>query len=234
MDTFGMSCVKYLLFVFNLFFAISGIVLFTVGILIQQKYNYDYSQFIDEKMFTAPMLLIIAGVIVFVVASFGCCGAIKESNFILITYAILLFLIFNLEVAGGISGYLMKEDIHDMLQERMNSSMLKYNTSPEITKPWNVLQYDLRCCGVESKDDWLIVYPNGTIPHSCCQQLAINEICTSQDASPTGCLSSLKDVLETYIIWVGGFALGVAFVQLIGVLFACCLAYSIRQGYQTV
>lgn len=72
---------------------ISGIVIFTVGILIQQKY-YNYSQFIDEKLFTAPMLLIIAGVIVFIVASFGCCGAIKESNFMLITvsFKIIIFI----------------------------------------------------------------------------------------------------------------------------------------------
>lgn len=58
--------------------------IFTVGIIIQKMY-YEYAQFIDDKFFSPPMILIVVGVIIFIVAFFGCCGAIQESNFMLIT-----------------------------------------------------------------------------------------------------------------------------------------------------
>lgn len=236
MDSVGMSCVKYLLFLFNLLFAISGIVIFTVGILIQKVY-FNYSQFIDEKFFSAPMLLIVVGIIVFVVSFFGCCGAIRESNFMLITFAVLLFIIFLTEVAGGVTGYWMQNDIHDMLQQRMSSSMKDYNKNQEITKSWDVLQSDLSCCGVESPEDWeKTVYPNGTLPHSCCPKNPVDDPCTKdvKGASTKGCLDSLQAALQHNTILVGAFGVGVALVQLFGVLLACCLARSIRREYETV
>ncbi|XP_075220092.1 CD63 antigen-like [Lycorma delicatula] len=233
MDSFGMSCVKYLLFVFNLLFAISGIVIFTVGVLIQQMY-YTYQQFIDDKFFSAPMLLIAVGVIVFIVAFFGCCGAIRESNFMLITFAILLCVIFITEVAGGVTGYLMQDDIHDMLESRMTTAMEKYNITKDYTNSWDVLQFDLQCCGVNEPKDWEKVLKSPTLPHSCCSNIPVEDQCTYDKAYQKGCLQSLQTTLEHNTVLVGGFGVGVACVQLVGVIFACCLARSIRQEYETV
>lgn len=233
MDSFGMSCVKYLLFVFNLLFAISGIVIFTVGILIQQMY-YTYQQFIDDKFFSAPMLLIAVGVIIFIVAFFGCCGAIRESNFMLITFAILLCVIFITEVAGGVAGYLMQDDIHDMLEKRMAMTMSEYGIKKDYTNSWDVLQYDLQCCGVKSPKNWEPVFHNASLPHSCCSLIPVEDECTDDKAYQKGCLPALQATLEHNTLLVGGFGVGVACVQLIGVIFACCLARSIRQEYETV
>ncbi|XP_054262528.1 CD63 antigen-like [Macrosteles quadrilineatus] len=233
MDSVGMSCIKYLLFFFNLLFAISGIIIFTVGIIIQKMY-YNYSQFIDDKFFSAPMVLIVVGVLVFVVAFFGCCGAIQESNFMLITFAILLFVIFLTEVAGGVAGYVMQKDIDLMLHQRMGKSMEEYGKNMEITNSWNVLQYDFKCCGTQSVTDWEKVYTNGTVPYSCCPDNPVDESCTPDKANNKGCLPVLKQLLEKNTALVGGFGLGVAFTQLIGVVFACFLARSIRKEYETV
>lgn len=233
MDSFGMSCVKYLLFLFNLLFALSGIVILTVGILIQQMY-YTYQQFIDEKFFSAPMILIVVGVIVFMVAFFGCCGAIKESNAMLITFAVMLGLIFIMEVAGGITGYLLQDDIHGMLETRMASGMQDYGKHQDITNSWDVLQYDLKCCGVKSGTDWEPVFQNTTLPHSCCPGLPVDVECVDDKASQVGCLATLQALLEENTVRIGAFGIGVACVQLIGVIFACCLARSIRREYETV
>jgi len=195
---------------------------------------YNYSQFIDDKFFSAPMILIVVGAVVFVVAFFGCCGAIQESNFMLITFAVLLFVIFLMEVAGGVAGYMMQQDIDSMLKQRMDSSMQDYNKNTEITNSWNVLQYDLKCCGTESLKDWEKVYTNGTIPYSCCPNNPVDEPCSPDKANSHGCLPSLKQLLEKNTTLVGGFGLGVAFTQLIGVVFACCLARSIRKEYEIV
>ncbi|XP_022188286.2 CD63 antigen [Nilaparvata lugens] len=233
MDSFGMCCVKYLLFLFNLLFALSGIVILTVGILIQQMY-YTYQQFIDEKLFSAPMILIVVGVIVFVVAFFGCCGAVKESNAMLITFAVMLGLIFIMEVAGGVTGYLLQDDIHGMLETRMEDGMKDYGKHQDVTNSWDVLQYDLECCGVKSGEDWKPVFLNSTLPHSCCHGLPVDLECNLDKASKRGCLPALQTVLEENTMRIGAVGIGVACVQLIGVIFACCLARSIRREYETV
>nr|CAD7401696.1 unnamed protein product [Timema cristinae] len=87
----GMSCVKYLLFVFNLVFVtvnisrqISGLALLVIGAIIQDVYS-DYTDFLHGKFFAGPILLIVVGIIVFVVAFFGCCGAVKENHCMIIT-----------------------------------------------------------------------------------------------------------------------------------------------------
>ncbi|PSN47126.1 hypothetical protein C0J52_14495 [Blattella germanica] len=80
----GMSCVKYLLFVFNLIFLITGIAILAIGGIIQDFYS-DYSDLLHGKFFVAPVLLLVVGVIIFIVAFFGCCGAIKENHCMIMT-----------------------------------------------------------------------------------------------------------------------------------------------------
>lgn len=227
-----MSCIKYLLFLFNLFFAVSGIIILTIGIMIQQMYA-TYSVFIDEKLFSLPVIFIAVGVFIFVVAFFGCCGAIQESNYMLITYAALLCFIFLMEAAGGIGGYIMKEDIHEMLSVRMNNSLKEYNTNIIYTKTWNALQFDLSCCGVLHRKDWSVIITNGTLPHSCCPGIATDESCKEASASKLACLPALEKALEDNIYRIIGIVISVAVVQFIGVIFACCMSRSIRK-YETV
>ena len=81
---FGSVIKLYVMF----FIQISGIVILTIGIMIQQMYS-NYKVFIDEKLFSLPVVFIIVGVFIFVVAFFGCCGAIQESNYMLVTVSII-------------------------------------------------------------------------------------------------------------------------------------------------
>lgn len=46
-----------------------------------------------------------------------------------------------MEVAGGVAGYLMKEDIHGMLEKHMTAAMKEYNFNN--TNTWDVMQYDV-------------------------------------------------------------------------------------------
>ncbi|XP_073983461.1 CD63 antigen-like [Rhodnius prolixus] len=229
MDSIGMSCIKYLLFLFNLLFAVSGIIIFSVGIMIQQMYS-SYSIFIGEKLFTLPFIFIIVGIFIFVVAFFGCCGAIKESNYMLITFAAFLCLIFVLEAAGGIVGFIMKDDINEMLESRMDKSLKEYNgKNIYYAKTWNAVQHDFSCCGVKSYTDWSNIITNGTLPHSCCPQTPLDERCLPEYANKEGCLPAFENALEHNIFLIIAFGISVAVVQFVGVIFACCMSRSIRK-----
>ncbi|XP_008556489.1 CD63 antigen [Microplitis demolitor] len=231
----GMACVKYLLFLFNLIFAITGIVFIAVGAVILAMYN-DYSNFMDNWFFAAPVLMIVVGVTVFLVSFFGCCGAVKEHHCMIITFSVLLLLIFALELGAGICGYMMRNEVGKMLQSRLNNTMPLYKSDPKVQKSWDVMQHDFKCCGIATSSDWAILYPNTELPNSCCHEVVLNHKCDSNSitVSSEGCMKKLKDAIEDKAVILGAVGIGIALVQLIGVIFACCLARSIRREYETV
>ncbi|XP_045784409.1 CD63 antigen-like [Maniola jurtina] len=235
----GMSCVKYLLFSFNLLFAITGLIILVVGA--KSEINaHPYVDLTDESFYTsAPVILIIVGLIVFVVAFFGCCGAVKENHCMIVTFSVFLLLIFIAELAVGIAGYMKHQDLETSMMRSLNDSLKHYNDDPTIRQNFDIIQTDLQCCGISGPGDW----KNNTlpIPDSCCaarEVVANKTIASCTATSPTlhqkGCLGEILNNLKALSLLLGGVGLGIAFVQLLGVIFACCLARSIRSQYETV
>ncbi|XP_012057731.1 PREDICTED: CD63 antigen-like [Atta cephalotes] len=232
----GMACVKYLLFLFNLIFAITGIVFISVGGVILVVYS-GYSNFVDSWFFAAPLLMIVVGVIVFLVSFFGCCGAVKENHCMIITFSVLLLLIFALELGAGITGYMMRGEVANMLENRLNDTLRQYELNPDIRRSWDIMQHDLQCCGMNNPADWLHVgFRDNTVPDSCCKEIPAQSRCdlNSIHVNSDGCMMKLQSAIENNAMILGGVGIGVALIQLIGVVFACCLARSIRREYETV
>ncbi|KDR06367.1 CD63 antigen [Zootermopsis nevadensis] len=208
----GMTCVKYVLFVFNLIFAVSGIAILVTGAIVQNFYS-NYTDFIHGKFFVGPVLLIVVGVVVFVVAFFGCCGAVKENHCMIMTFAGFLLVLFGLELAGGITGYVLQDDVESMLQTALNKSMSKYSYNKEVTKSWDIMQHDLTCCGTNGAEDWFnVYYKNHTLPDTCCPNASPCEY-SNKDHYVDGCLSLLEDKVKHYALLLGGVGIGVAFIQ---------------------
>ncbi|CAH1985552.1 unnamed protein product [Acanthoscelides obtectus] len=139
----GMSCIKYLLFCFNLLFAISGIAILTVGAILHISYS-DYTNFVDRSYQYSPIILIAVGVIIFIVAFLGCCGAVKENICMIVTFIVLLVAILILEIIVGLVGYIKKNEVEVMLEKNLNSTMHSYYNNPEIRKSWDITQHEER------------------------------------------------------------------------------------------
>lgn len=233
----GMACVKYLTFLFNLIFAITGIVFIAVGTVILVVYS-GYNNFMDRWFFAAPVLMIVVGTVVFIVSFFGCCGAVKENHCMIITFSVLLLLIFALELGAGIAGYMMRAEVRSMVESRLNTTMEDYSTKDDIRKSWDIMQHDLECCGMNGPSDWSMtgVFADNTVPLSCCREVAEGSKCDVNSVSvyASGCMGKLRDAIEHNVLILGGVGIGIAIVQLMGVIFACCLARSIRREYETV
>ncbi|XP_026329546.1 CD63 antigen-like [Hyposmocoma kahamanoa] len=232
----GMSCVKYLLFCFNLLFAITGLIILIVGA--KAEYSaHPYIDLTDEAFYTsAPMVLIIIGIIVFIVAFFGCCGAVKENHCMIVTFSVLLLIIFVAELAVGIAGYVKRGDLEASIERHLNESMPKYGTDTDITRTFDILQTDLKCCGINGPEDWEKM--GMKVASSCCAEIMADTPVTCSSTSPNvhhvGCVPRLVAFLKSIAFWLGGVGLGIAIVQFLGVVFACCLARSIRSQYETV
>jgi len=66
-----------------------------------------------------------------------------RGDHVCLQFACLLLVIFGMELAGGITGYVLQGDVEDMLQSTVNNSMYKYLHNKEITKTWDIMQHDV-------------------------------------------------------------------------------------------
>lgn len=70
------------------------------------------------------------------------------------------------------------------------------------------------CCGINGPADWNKVFPDGTIPKSCCKKLPVNiDNCTLEWANKDGCKPILLQLLDKKSIILGGVGIGVALIQ---------------------
>lgn len=230
------QCVKYLLFVFNLLFVITGIILLSLGVVIHGIYH-SYQHFLDNKFLSVPSLLIAIGAIIFFIAFFGCCGAVRENYCMIVTFTSLLAIVFILELAGGISGYVLRARASTIIQSKMVHSMKEYGESKEIAAVWDQLQREFDCCGTHNATDWENSIK--AIPISCCDAPvgATNSTnCTLDSAGlhHQGCYHNFLSFIAAHALQLGGVGIGIAIIQAIGIWFSSYLARSIRNSYETV
>jgi len=223
----GMKCVKYLIFAFNLVFVLVAIGLIAAGAYVQIALK-DYFDLIEGSFSSAAALLIAVGVIIFFIAFFGCCGAYKENHTCVLIFAVLLILIFIMEISAGIAGFVLKNKVRGYAEEYMSKTMKDGN------KVWNEVQTDFQCCGINSPKDWDQYVTNTTsFPKSCC--ILPTNHCNSTSGSYTvGCLGKFSNWVSEKIYIVGAIGIAFAFIQLVGIAFACCLARAIKKEYEVV
>ncbi|KRT86629.1 Tetraspannin, partial [Oryctes borbonicus] len=161
------AVVRILMFILNLVCAIAGLGLLVVGVLYKLNLNEATAE-IPDSLELAPTLLIIVGCIVFVIAFFGCCGAVRESTCMLTTYAVILLVIFVLQVAVAVYAFLQIRDV-DGLKEQfrkgLNTTFSRYNQDPVATETVDIIQRSYQCCGLDGPSSMKV---NGTFPLSCC------------------------------------------------------------------
>lgn len=234
-----MRCVKFLVFFFNFLFWLCGIALIVIGIYVQIELNNTLIMS-SASASGAPIVIIVVGVVIFFVSFFGCCGAWKESYCMVTTFAILLTIIFLVEIAAAIAGYIFKDKVRTLLHDGLEDGMKKYNDSV-LREAIDNLQKEYSCCGVNNYTDWFSIPPfkaNNSVPSSCCWANATSlDTCgrnPPQSINTGGCVKSIEAWLRKHIVIVAAVALGIAFFELLGIIFACCLMKGIRSGYEVM
>ncbi|XP_050436484.1 CD63 antigen [Adelges cooleyi] len=231
--------IKYLLFIFNLIIFLSGILLLSVGLSIRNVFN-QYEQFLNEHYFTAPSLLIILGLIVLTVSFFGCCGTLKENYCMMLTFGFLLATCFIMELTGGLAGFILSERARTVVTLNLHETMKLYNKTTQITHIWDKLQTTLHCCGAEKLEDWYPILDN-KLPMSCCgTRYGVIDHQTCSTSDPTAdvfkqpCYESLSMIVRENASTLGCVAMGIAFLQMLGIVLSCSLSKSIRSSYKPV
>ncbi|XP_044534074.1 tetraspanin-11 [Gracilinanus agilis] len=228
---------KYLLFVFNFFFWVGGAAILAVGTWTLVEKSGYLSVLASSTFVTSAYILIFAGALVMITGFLGFCAVLREQKSCLSTYFCLLLVIFLIELVAGVLAHLYYQKLSDELKQHLNQTLTENYGQPrakEITYSVDQLQQDFRCCGSNSSADWeystYIQSPEAEgrrVPDSCCKTVVV--LC-GQRAHPSniykvegGCITKLEHFLANHLLLMGAVGIGVACLQICGMVLTCCL-----------
>ncbi|XP_030377604.1 CD63 antigen [Scaptodrosophila lebanonensis] len=231
------NAIKYTLYGFNLIFLLTGIILIAVGVGVGAVYT-GYELFLVGKFFSIPTFLIVIGSFIIVIAFFGCWGALKENYCLVLSFSVMLGIIFILELSAGISGYVLRNDAYDLISKQLSSTLKDYSntTQSDTTALWDSIQRDFDCCGVTNYTDWRDVFDSDQLPLSCCTipvgtigTFTCDDTITNLNRNKGGgCLGGFSLEIAAHAVSLGAAGVVIAVIQFFGVIFACYIAREIK------
>jgi CD63 antigen len=233
----GMTCVKYLLFAFNLVFVIFGILLVYAGLTAIARVG-QYQLLIEETPNNVAITLVIVGFFIFLIAFLGCCGAIRENYCMLVTFSAIILAILLIELIGSGLILAFKFKLRTLTENGIVAAIEKYNgTDAALDKVLDDMQSNLYCCGANNYSDWdrNSIYKGDHYPNSCCNgTLGPFDECKLPNVYTIGCVDKIDNEIRGSFALLGGIGIAVAVIQLIGIVFACSLSRTVKKEYEVV
>merc|ERR1719361_800985 len=176
----------------------------------------ELTEFVS-KISSSLYLALAAGVLIFLLAFLGCCGAFRKSSCMLNMYAVIMVLLIIVQIAVTALIFVSSSEVDTVFTNVVN----KYNpTSTDeddiaITQFVDQLQTSVDCCGWTGAS----YFDNntsleGNLPSTCCPN---DSVCSETEL--IGC----KEALKTYGLALGGVAAGCIILELLATLVACCI-----------
>jgi len=211
--------VKYVLFLFNLLCSICGILLIVFGALLFSNIHTidDFAEAVQTQQ--VPITMIVLGSIILLISFFGCCGAIRESYCMSMTYSILLFVLMIGQLALVAYMWLQKDRYLMMMGDVVEKAWARRTRKADYM---DAIQISMECCGKNSYLDYAF---QGYYPPSCCKE---PNACSDMTVYKKGCKQRFVDFWDTNSDIIKYAGLVVAAIEFAGFVFACCLANSIR------
>ncbi|XP_069018257.1 CD151 antigen isoform X2 [Embiotoca jacksoni] len=245
--TCGTICLKYLLLLFNVLFWLAGGAVLAVGVWTLMEKS-DYISLLNSSSYSASAyILITAGVIVIMTGLIGCCATLKEMKSLLIVYLVLLLCIFLLEIIAGVLAYINYQEcfpfchqLDEGLRQNLKTTMVQKYQQPgeeSITQAVDKLQQEFKCCGSHNSSDWMesvwiqAAENKRLVPDSCCK--TPSELCGHRDHPSNiykgGCIMKLEDFILSQLYILGAVGIGIAFLQVVGMMFTYCLYWNLNE-----
>lgn len=245
----GKGCItatKYFLFLFNLIFFIFGSTIMGFGLWILLD-NQSYIAVLQDSSIdlkVASYILIGVGAFSMILGFLGCLGAIYEIRCLLGLYFTCLLLILLAQVAAAILIYFQRDVLTEETTEIVSKIVANYPGPNKTTEQaWDYIQRTMQCCGWHGRMDWdsnhvikntsLFLYPCSCHNTSFPPNVPDSGFCeaTSNDwpIYGTGCLENVQSWLFTNYGVILGICLGVAVIELLGMILSMGLCKSVHQ-----
>ncbi|XP_048207727.1 leukocyte surface antigen CD53 [Perognathus longimembris pacificus] len=212
-----LKLLKYILFVFNLLFWVSGCCILGFGIYFLVHNNFGVL-FHKLPFLTLGNVLVIVGSIIMVVAFLGCMGSIKENKCLLMSFFILLLIILLAEVTLAILLFVYEQKLNKYVSEGLNDSIQRYHSDNSTKAAWDFIQTFLNCCGVNGTSDW-----TSGPPESCPSKPEVE-----------GCYMKVQEWFYSNFLYIGIITICVCVIQVLGMSFALTLNCQIDKTSQAL
>lgn len=238
-------CIQILVLVFNFLFFVLGVAMLGYGIYTFVEIG-DYASLSSVDFVTGSKLIIAVGVLISLIAFLGCCGAWKLNKCMLTCFILLLFIIFCCLIAAAVTGYMYRSNFKEAVEKDMRDFFVNQYGQPDkegVTKAIDQLQQQGQCCGFFNGTlDWQRTKWGASrqkdVPDSCCKnekkdcgkgKISQSNV-PSSDVYDEPCKQKLEDLVDKYLPVIGGIAVGILVIQLIGMVFAIVLLLNVRKG----
>lgn len=220
----GGVLVKYVLFIFNILFVVCGILLIIFGSILVSHIQQVGSVAQTFEANSVPIAILILGCVIFIISFLGCCGAIREDTCCTMTYSVFMLVLLLAQIALVILVWTQRAKFLTYMDKVVETIWKQHTTDQKVM---DALQLTFNCCGSSGAEDY---YKNlQTIPNSCCGANAIS--CSMLEAmTKPGCKQAFNSFWNKSINIVRYAGLGVAAVELVAFIFACCLANQVRNN----
>uniref|UniRef100_A0A8D0G6P2 Tetraspanin n=1 Tax=Sphenodon punctatus TaxID=8508 RepID=A0A8D0G6P2_SPHPU len=242
-----LSCMKYLMFVFNFFIFLGGACLLGVGIwVIVDPTGFREIVAANPLLFTGAYIMLAMGAMLFLLGFLGCCGAIREDKCLLLFFFMFILLIFLAELSTAILAFIFRENLtREFFTKELKKHYQGNNETDVFSATWNSVMITFGCCGVNGPEDFetaprfQTLSSGGVVPEACCRRelqsrdgaFVRKEACLlGQDMyqNRQGCYTVILNSFETYVYLAGALAIGVLAIELFAMIFAMCLFRGIQ------
>ncbi|CAB3230813.1 unnamed protein product [Arctia plantaginis] len=225
------ACLKTFLFIFNIVFWLTGLLLLIVGLWAEFDLH-KYMELSPEFSGTAPHVMIGIACLIVVVTSIAFSCIIKGQPVLLYIYGGFLACIFMMDAGVAVAVSCYRDTFGKSLRDGLTQTIMSAN---QTKTNFDFTQETFHCCGVSNYTDWILLSPQKVIPRSCCLDLQNCVTANYSKVYQRGCYEVITEYLENNMDILVGIAIGTAFLPLIGTLLSCFLASYIKKSkYDTV
>ncbi|XP_067173698.1 tetraspanin-33 isoform X2 [Apteryx mantelli] len=128
--SFVSPLVKYVLFFFNMLFWMISMVMVAVGVYARLLKHAEAAM---ACLAVDPaILLIVVGVLMFLITFCGCIGSLRENICLLQTFSICLTVVFLLQLAAGVLGFVFSDKARGKVSEIINGAIVHYRDDLDL------------------------------------------------------------------------------------------------------
>ncbi|XP_061864068.1 tetraspanin-9 isoform X2 [Colius striatus] len=181
---------------------------------------------------SAANLVIAIGTVIMVTGFLGCLGAIKENKCLLLSFFIILLIILLAELILLILFFVYMDKVSESAKKDLKEGMKLYNSENNVglKNAWNIIQAEMKCCGVNDFTDWYPVLGENTVPDRCCTE-------NSQDCGrnstelvwKTGCYERVMTWFDDNKHVLGSIGMCILIMQILGMAFSMTLFQQIHR-----
>lgn len=247
----GKGCItvtKYFLFLFNLIFFLLGALIMGFGlwVLLDNQSFLAVLQMESSTLKVGSYMLITIGALSMLICFLGCVGAIYEIRCLLALYFTCLLLIVIGQVTAAALIYFQRDLLKQEMAGIVNKLIINYSGENKTAdEAWDLVQRKLQCCGWTGPGNWSenIKIKNSSedlLPCSCRNDSAagsrspVPETGLCQSSSPQwpysqGCINRVEEWFLNNVGVILGLSIGVAVIELLGMVLSMCLCRSVHQ-----